>query len=79
MATKHICENGVCHIIKEEDKPKIDDSERTKCEIWTRVMGYHRPVSQWNKGKKSEFKERKYFSETVTLNSLNKYKEAGNA
>lgn len=21
----------------------IKDSERTKCEVWTRVMGYHRP------------------------------------
>ena len=78
MATKHICENGICHIVKDEDKLKLDDAERTPCEIWTRVMGYHRPVSQWNKGKKSEFKERKYFSETVTLNSLDKYKEAGN-
>ncbi|PJB82319.1 MAG: ribonucleoside triphosphate reductase, partial [Acidobacteria bacterium CG_4_9_14_3_um_filter_49_7] len=33
------------------------------CEIWTRVMGYHRPVSQFNKGKKSEYKERKCFTE----------------
>lgn len=23
----------------------ISDKERTKCEIWTRVMGYHRPIS----------------------------------
>lgn len=34
---------------------------RTKCEIWTRVMGYHRPVSQYNFGKKSEFYSRRYF------------------
>lgn len=27
--------------------------------IWTRVMGYHRPVKSFNNGKKSEFKERK--------------------
>ena len=56
------------------EQVKLDDSERQPCEIWTRVMGYHRPVSQWNKGKKSEFKERKYFSETVTINSLDRYK-----
>ena len=37
---------------------KLDDSERQKCEIWTRVMGYHRPVSEFNKGKKSEYYER---------------------
>ncbi|KOR27523.1 hypothetical protein TI03_06725 [Achromatium sp. WMS1] len=36
---------------------------RTKCEIWTRVMGYHRPVSAWNKGKQAEHKERRYFQE----------------
>lgn len=42
---------------------KLNDSERTKCEIWTRVMGYHRPVSSFNIGKKGEFTERKCFSE----------------
>lgn len=38
--------------------------ERTRCEIWTRVMGYHRPVSAFNPGKRSEHEERQYFSET---------------
>lgn len=33
------------------------------CEIWTRVMGYHRPVSSFNKGKQGEFHERKFFEE----------------
>lgn len=42
---------------------KLNNSERTKCEIWTRVMGYHRPVSSFNIGKKGEFAERKCFSE----------------
>lgn len=37
--------------------------ERTRCEVWTRVMGYHRPVSAWNKGKQSEHQERCYFQE----------------
>ena len=39
----------------------IDNCLRTACERWTRVMGYHRPVSSWNKGKQSEHAERKYF------------------
>jgi ribonucleoside-triphosphate reductase len=30
----------------------------SKCEVWTRVMGYHRPVSEFNVGKKSEYQER---------------------
>ncbi|TDG04899.1 hypothetical protein E1N52_27380 [Paraburkholderia guartelaensis] len=41
----------------------LSDEERQPCEIWTRVMGYHRPVSSFNTGKKGEFHERKYFSE----------------
>ena len=31
---------------------------RQKCEVWTRVMGYFRPVSQFNKGKKAEHAQR---------------------
>ena len=32
-----------------------------KCEIYSRVCGYFRPVSNWNKGKREEFKERKTY------------------
>lgn len=39
------------------------NDERTRCEVWTRVMGYHRPVESFNAGKVSEFRERKMFSE----------------
>lgn len=44
----------------------LDDAERTPCEVWTRVMGYHRPLSCWNAGKRAEHAERRYFSETGT-------------
>ncbi|WP_251453124.1 anaerobic ribonucleoside-triphosphate reductase [Parasutterella muris] len=44
------------------EKFGITNSERTKCEVWTRVMGYHRPISSFNIGKKGEVAERKYFS-----------------
>ena len=40
----------------------LADEERQKCEVWTRVMGYHRPISSFNIGKKGEAAERKYFS-----------------
>ena len=40
-----------------------DDPERQPCEIWTRVMGYHRPLASFNTGKQGEFHERRYFSE----------------
>jgi anaerobic ribonucleoside-triphosphate reductase len=41
----------------------LKDEERTRCEVWTRVMGYHRPVTSFNKGKKSEHRERQFFVE----------------
>jgi anaerobic ribonucleoside-triphosphate reductase len=31
-------------------------------EVYSRVVGYYRPVANWNDGKKEEFKERKYLS-----------------
>ena len=48
---------------EEKKEAKLDESERTKCEIWSRVMGYHRPVSGYNPGKKQEFKDRKPFKD----------------
>lgn len=33
-----------------------------KCEVWSRVVGYHRPVANFNDGKKEEFKNRKPYS-----------------
>ena len=42
---------------------ELHESERQPVECWTRVMGYFRPVSYFNKGKKSEFKERVWFTE----------------
>ena len=41
----------------------LTDAEHQSCEIWTRVMGYHRPVSSFNIGTKGEFHERTYFTE----------------
>ena len=43
----------------------LRDEERQRCEIWTRVMGYHRPMASFNTGKKGEFLERTYFDERV--------------
>lgn len=37
------------------------------CEVYSRVVGYLRPVGQWNKGKQQEFKERKEFKMAKTL------------
>lgn len=39
---------------------EISDLElkRQKCEVFSRVVGYIRPVHQWNPGKQSEFRDR---------------------
>jgi hypothetical protein len=36
-------------------------------EVYSRVVGYYRPIGQWNDGKKQEFKER-YFSDANFTN-----------
>ena len=41
---------------------KVQD-KRTRCVVYTRVMGYHRPVESFNLGKKGEHKERVKFDE----------------
>ena len=43
---------------------EIENEERQPCEVWTRVMGYHRPVTSFNIGKKGEHFERQFFRET---------------
>lgn len=46
------------------DCPKCADRGREQaCEVWTRVMGYFRPVTSFNTGKRSEYKERQMFTE----------------
>ena len=45
--------------------PTLRDEERQPCEVWTRVMGYHRPVSSFNIGKQGEHAERRFFVESV--------------
>ncbi|MDP1783804.1 MAG: anaerobic ribonucleoside-triphosphate reductase [Sulfuricurvum sp.] len=42
---------------------KMHEAKRTKCMVYTRVMGYHRPVESFNIGKKQEHKERLHFCE----------------
>jgi hypothetical protein len=53
--------------LSQSPKMKVTDfpDERTRCEIWSRVMGYHRPVSEWNVGKQQEFADRRFFEESA--------------
>lgn len=54
----------------EIDGIEIKNEERQRCEVWTRVMGYHRPVSYFNIGKKGEHLERVHFDEKTTCESV---------
>lgn len=39
--------------------------KRQPCEVYSRIVGYLRPVQQWNKGKQSEFHDRKEFDKQL--------------
>ena len=51
-------------IQKEIEKLKKEELELhgPKCEVYSRVVGYLRPVQGWNKGKKEEFALRKVYN-----------------
>ena len=42
---------------------QLEEHERQRCEVWSRVMGYCRPVAAWNIGKRQEHADRKPFTE----------------
>jgi len=44
---------------------KLNDEDRTECEVYSRVVGYIRPVKQWNNGKQAEFKDRSLFDKAL--------------
>lgn len=48
---------------QEQQDVTLREEERQRCEVWTRVMGYHRPVASFNIGKQGEFAERLHFEE----------------
>lgn len=45
----------------------IPAEKRTRCEVYSRVVGYLRPVAQFNKGKKAEFADRVVFDTKKAL------------
>ncbi len=40
------------------NETKLNESSRQLCEVYSRIVGYIRPVTQWNDGKQSEFYDR---------------------
>jgi ribonucleoside-triphosphate reductase len=42
----------------EELKNELANVKGTECEVYSRIVGYFRPVKQWNNGKQEEFADR---------------------
>lgn len=40
---------------------RLANVKGTECEVYTRIVGYHRAIENWNKGKKEEYKDRVTF------------------
>jgi ribonucleoside-triphosphate reductase (formate) len=53
-----------------EERKAVVESEavevKVPCEIYSRIVGYLRPVQAWNQGKQQEFQERQVFDVTVS-------------
>ena len=73
----HDCgsKNNLKHLVYEEDRKEIDVykceecfekseslSNYKRCECYSRIVGYLRPVRDWNKAKSLEFEERETFT-----------------
>lgn len=60
------CVNTKCIVPKDDPVDScpefIDNKCKEKMEVYSRIVGYMRPVSNWNKGKQEEFKMRKSFN-----------------
>jgi anaerobic ribonucleoside-triphosphate reductase len=47
--------------VSEQPFSKKTTAKRVPCEVYSRIVGYLRPVQNWNRGKKQEFYERKTY------------------
>lgn len=51
----------------EETQKELVNAKGSKCEVYSRVVGYLRPVQGWNKGKKEEYDLRKTYDVETCL------------
>lgn len=47
----------------------MEEKKRQPCEVYSRVVGYLRPVSQWNDAKQTEFQDRKTYDKQLESNT----------
>lgn len=58
MGERKELENGDLQL---ENGVVIPAEKRVRCEVYSRVVGYLRPIAQWNKGKRAEWNDRAVF------------------
>ncbi|MBN1246868.1 MAG: hypothetical protein JXC32_04380 [Anaerolineae bacterium] len=47
---------------KDQSADNVEIEVKVPCEVYSRIVGYLRPVQAWNEGKKQEFEERQTFT-----------------
>ena len=50
----------------EELRSELANVKGTECEVYSRIVGYFRPVKQWNNGKQEEYADRVAFEADVS-------------
>ena len=53
------------------------NAKRQRCEVYSRVVGYLRPISNWNKGKKAEFADRKTYDPRQSTEGVSAWNGSG--
>lgn len=61
----------------QKEKVMNQKTKRQPCEVFSRSMGYIRPIKNFNIGKRAEFEERKTFKENIIFASLKKLLKKG--
>ncbi len=77
MAKSQATKSAQNQVVQNDNQPAQDDQQvvataapqRTRCKVYTRVVGFIRPVDNWNDSKTCEYQHRKVFSEKVSQNS----------
>lgn len=47
--------------MKDKNEVNVQENRKVPCEVYSRIVGYLRPVQVWNEGKQAEFEDRKTF------------------
>lgn len=50
------------HMEKQTKRTRYEKPARQRCEVYSRVTGYLRPISQWNDGKQAEYDCRRTYT-----------------